>query len=109
MKRDDENDNEESAAQQIDIKIEDDILKGVYSNNLFVTHTKEEFVLDFINLFPPTGIVTSRVIVTPSHLKRIGKIVEDNIRSYEEQFGIIPEGNATAHSGDSGTGGSIIN
>lgn len=104
MKRDEEDGNEENAAQQIDIKIEDEILKGVYANNLFMSHTKEEFVLDFINLFPPTGIVTSRVIVSPSHLKRIGKMVEENIRNYEEQFGEIGESTSAQ-----GSGGSIIN
>jgi hypothetical protein len=41
----------------LNIKITDDILKGVYSNSMVVTHTREEFVIDFINSFPPPGAI----------------------------------------------------
>lgn len=85
--------------QQINIKIEDAVLKGAYANAMAVSHSKEEFVLDFMNIFPwqRAGIVTARVITSPGHMKRICKALEENLKKYEEKFGKIevakePEG-----------------
>lgn len=91
----------EKRPQEIGIKITDEILKGVYANNMVVAHTKEEFFVDFINVVPPQGIVTARVIISPGHMKRIIKALIDNVRKYEAKFGEIaeapePRGCATA-------------
>ncbi len=72
-------------------KINDDVLKGVYSNSMQVAHTKEEFVIDFMNMFPPHGIVNARVITSPGHLKRIIRALSENLAKYESQFGTIQE------------------
>jgi hypothetical protein len=68
------------------VKITDDELKGRYSNLLRITHTREEFILDFINLVPPQGIVAS-----PGHLKRIIRALSANLERYETTFGTIQE------------------
>lgn len=78
--------------QQMQVKVTDEVLKGAYANMAQVAHTPEEFVIDFMNLFPPSGIVTSRVIVSPQHMKRIVAALQDNIKRYEEQFGEIKGG-----------------
>ena len=78
--------------QQMQVKVTDDILKGVYSNIMQVAHTQEEFVMDFMNLLPPTGTVNARVIVSPEHAKRIAAALADNIKKYEQQFGEIKPG-----------------
>ena len=75
--------------QQIKIKAKDEELKGTYSNLMQVLHTKEEFVLDFFLVSPPEGILTSRVIMSPGHLKRMIKALEENLSKYEEKFGKI--------------------
>jgi Protein of unknown function (DUF3467) len=75
----------------VNIKIEDEELKGRYSNLLRITHTREEFILDFINLVPPQGIVTSRIVTSPGHLKRIIGALSTNLQRYEEAFGIVEE------------------
>lgn len=62
---------------------------GTYSNNMVVMHTKEEFVMDFLMVVPPTGTVTSRVILSPGHMKRMIKALQDNIARYESKFGVI--------------------
>jgi hypothetical protein len=82
--------------RQIQIKITDEILKGAPSNMMAVSHSKEEFVVDFMNIYPPQGqgIVTARVIVTPGHMKRIAGALADNIQKYEKQFGKIEESSA---------------
>ncbi len=75
--------------QQMQVKVSDDVLKGVYANMVQVGHTPEEFILDFMSLFPPAGIVSSRVIVSPAHVKRIIAALQDNLKKYEEQFGTV--------------------
>jgi len=77
------------AQQQLQVKVSDEVLKGVYANMLQVGHTPEEFILDFMNLFPPAGVMSARVIVSPTHAKRIASALADNIKKYEEQFGVI--------------------
>ena len=77
--------------QQINIKADDQTIKGSYSNNLIIQHTKEEFVLDFLNIFPPQGNLAARIITSPGHMKRIAKAIEENIKLYEKSFGKIKE------------------
>ncbi len=81
----------ETGAQNLNIKIGDEELKGRYSNLLRITHTREEFILDFINLVPPQGAVTARIVTSPGHLKRIVQALASNLGRYEESFGAIPE------------------
>ena len=80
--------------QNINIKINDETLKGVYSNTMQVLHTKEEFVMDFMDVFPPNGIVAARVITSPGHMKRIARALQENITKYEAKFGAIEESKA---------------
>lgn len=75
----------------INVKIADEELKGRYSNLLRVTHTREEFILDFVNYVPPQGAVTARIVTSPGHLKRILHAVQSNLQRYEERFGLIQE------------------
>ena len=79
--------NSQQVNQQIQVKASDEVLKGVYSNVIRVGHTREEFFLDFLNIFPPAGIATARVIVSPSHMKRILATLDENLKSYEKEFG----------------------
>ncbi len=78
--------------QQMQVKVTDEMLRGVYANMAQIAHTPEEFVIDFMNLFPPTGTVTARVILSPQHMKRIAAALQENIKRYEEQFGAIKAG-----------------
>ena len=75
--------------QQIQIKGDDKTLQGLYANAMQVAHTSEEFVLDFMNVFPPTGTLNARVIVSPGHLKRMVAALADNLQKYEAAFGKI--------------------
>jgi hypothetical protein len=78
-------------AQQINIKATDEKLKGEYSNLAQIMHTKEEFVIDFLNIFPPTGTLNARIIVSPGHFKRMVKAMEENMKKYEGSFGPVAE------------------
>ncbi|MFZ2187814.1 MAG: DUF3467 domain-containing protein [Candidatus Moraniibacteriota bacterium] len=74
---------------QIQIKATDEVLKGVYANAMQVLHTKQEFVLDFMNMFPPAGTLNARVIVSPAHLKQMIRVLEGNLGKYEASFGKV--------------------
>lgn len=74
---------------QLQIKADDKVLQGVYSNAMQVQHSKEEFVIDFLNLFPPAGTLNARVIVSPGHIKRMIAALADNLTKYEKNFGNV--------------------
>jgi hypothetical protein len=76
--------------KRLPIKINDQVLKGVYANSLMVMHTEREFVLDFLSMFPPQGSVNARVVVRPESLKRMIRALKDNVDRYEARFGEIP-------------------
>jgi len=91
MQQQNNQDNPNQKQQQIQIKLTDDVLRGSYANAMSVSHTKEEFILDFLNLFPPQGVVNARVIMTPSHLKRVIIALSNNLKMYEDKFGKVEE------------------
>jgi len=76
---------------ELKIKIKDEELKGVYSNLMQVAHTREEFIVDFFFVTLPQGILNSRVIMSPGHIKRMTKALQDNLSRYEDKFGPIKE------------------
>lgn len=82
---------------QIQVKADDDTLRGRYANMMQIAHNREEFVMDFMNVFPPGGIVTARIITSPSHLKRIARALRENLERYEVTFGEIKEAEAPQH------------
>jgi len=75
--------------REIQIKIPEGILRGVYANQMVVRHSREEFVIDFVNICPPEGIVNARVIVSPGHLKRMVAALAENLSRYEQRFGPV--------------------
>ncbi len=78
-------------AKGLNVKITDDELRGRYANLVRITHTREEFILDFINMVPPQGLVTARVVTSPGHLKRVIAALTTNLQLYEKNFGPVPE------------------
>jgi hypothetical protein len=76
-------------SKEMRIEFPKELVGGVYSNNMAVTHTREEFIMDFLMMAPPSGAVTARVIVSPGHMKRILNALNENILNYEEKFGKI--------------------
>jgi len=80
---------EQQKPSQIQIRASDENLKGVYSNVMQVIHTQEEFILDFFNIVGSTGVLSTRVILSPGHLKRMIQALEENMKKYEGHFGKI--------------------
>tara|TARA_Y100001970_G_C14209417_1_gene846030 strand:+ start:1156 stop:1461 length:306 start_codon:yes stop_codon:yes gene_type:complete len=83
--------NNKEKKSQIEIKIDDEIAKGQYSNLIRVIHSQAEFIVDFINLSP--GVketkVRSRIVVSPVHIKTFLNALNDNVAKYEKKFGEI--------------------
>ena len=79
----------EEETKEIKVQTSTEDLKGVYSNVMQVSHTQEEFVLDFLNVSGGSGVLVSRVILSPGHFKRMAKVLEDNLKKFEGRFGAI--------------------
>ncbi len=71
------------------INASDEVARGRYSNNMLVTHTREEFILDFLLTAPNGTQLVSRVMVSPGHMKRVIAALVDNLQKYEANFGEI--------------------
>lgn len=79
----------DNANQEMQINFPPEVQRGVYANQMVVTHSQEEFLLDFILAAAPAGVVNARVVVSPTHAKRIAAVLMDNIAKYESRFGEI--------------------
>ena len=79
---------------EVQVTFPEHLKGGVYSNNMVVTHTREEFILDFLMVSPPAGTVTARVILSPGHARRVAAALAENVRKYEAAFGAIPAAEA---------------
>jgi hypothetical protein len=75
--------------QEIKVNFPEKLQGGAYANNMIVTHTREEFVMDYLMVVPPAGAVTARIIVSPGHMKRIVAALNENMQKYEQKFGTI--------------------
>ena len=87
--------------QQLQIELVPEVAGGVYANLAVLSHSKTEFVCDFVSALPglQKAQVRSRVILAPEHAKRLLIALQDNIAKYENQFGPINLGGGQAPSG----------
>ncbi|MFQ5543488.1 MAG: DUF3467 domain-containing protein [Nitrospiria bacterium] len=81
----------EQKSVQIQIEIDDATSQGIYSNLALLAHTETEFVIDFVFIQPqaPKAKVRSRILSSPVHTKRLFLALQDNIKRFEEKFGVI--------------------
>lgn len=84
--------------QPLNIELDEDVAEGIYSNLVMIAHSAEEFILDFIRVVPGVAQarVKSRIIISPSHAKRLLAALADNIKRYETANGVI---SPTSHAG----------
>lgn len=84
---------EQKGNTSLNIELTEEAAEGTYSNLVMIAHSPEEFILDFIRVMPgvPKARVKSRVIVTPSHAKRLLGALQENIGRYEAQYGQISD------------------
>ena len=82
---------EQPAKKEVKVSFPENLRGGVYSNNMVITHTREEFILDFMMITPPVGSVTARVVISPGHMKRMVSALRTNLGKYESKFGKLAE------------------
>ncbi len=93
-----QNENPEEQDQQLSIELPAEVAEGVYSNLAVITHSNQEFVMDFIRIMPnmPQAKVKARIILTPGHAKRLQQALQDNLNKFEQMHGSIEVGHAGA-------------
>ena len=80
------------SVKEFKLEVDKEIARGRYANMAILTHTKDEFVLDFALAYPgQPPLVNNRIITSPQHAKALLRSLEDNIRRYEARFGPLPE------------------
>ena len=86
-------DEKKETKNQLNIELPEEVAEGTYSNLAIISHSHSEFVIDFIRMVPsvPKAKVKSRIILTPTHAKRLMRALNDNLKKYEGQFGAIKE------------------
>jgi len=90
---------------QINIELPEEIAEGEYANLAIITHSNQEFVIDFVRMAPgiPKAKVKSRIILTPQHAKRLTAALAENIRKFEQMHGEIQEFDQIAYPLNFGT------
>ncbi len=93
----------ETKSMQLEVQMDEATSQGIYANLAGVTHSETEFIFDFLFLQPnqPKAKLRARVISSPVHTKRFLTALLENIKRYEERFGVIPERAVTLTQGHS--------
>jgi hypothetical protein len=84
--------------QPLQIEIDENVARGIYTNLALITHSETELLIDFLFLQPqtPKTKVLARLITSPVHAKRFLAALTDNIAKYEARFGTISAGETAA-------------
>lgn len=66
---------------EIKIEVRPEVAGGTYSNLALVSHSPNDFFVDFIIAMPntPTAQVQSRVILTPENAKNLARALAENV------------------------------
>ncbi len=81
----------EQKKQELKIEIAPEVASGHYSNLAVISHSANEFFIDYISVVPnmPQAKVQSRIVMTPENVKNLLFALRDNIAKYESTFGEI--------------------
>ena len=84
---------EQNKPRDLQVQADEQTLQGKYSTMAQVTHTAEEFWIDFYAVLPNPQIarLLARIIVSPAHAKRLGQAILENVAKYESKFGAIED------------------
>ena len=77
--------------QNFQIELPEKEAEGIYANMALITHSPSEVVIDFARILPnvPKSKVYARIVMTPYNAKALLVALEDNLRKYESQYGVI--------------------
>lgn len=82
---------EQQKQNHLEIDLSHDVAQGTYANLAIIAHSTSEFIIDFVRLMPgvPKPEVKSRIIMTPENTKRLLLVLQENIRKFEQDNGVI--------------------
>ncbi len=83
------NENPPGDTRQIQIITGDEMARGRYSNSMAVSHSPEEFFIEWLLNSPSGTHLVSRVIVSPGHMRRIIDALSENLRKFEGKHGSV--------------------
>ncbi|HEV3233503.1 MAG TPA: DUF3467 domain-containing protein [Candidatus Dormibacteraeota bacterium] len=80
-----------AAPSEINVQIPEPHFDILYSDQAFISHTPVGFTLDFAQLTPQAGLsrVVARVGMSPLHLKLLVRVLSDNLKRDEAEFGEV--------------------
>ncbi len=101
----------ENKQQEIKIELTPEVANGHYANLAVISHSGNEFFLDFISVAPnmPQAKVQSRIIMTPENAKNLMFALTDNIKKYEANFDVIQQKKPLNNNQNNGNNGEIPN
>jgi hypothetical protein len=67
-------------------KLPEDQLSGSYANSILIGHSPTEFFYDFITGFYPTPAVSSRVLMSASHVPRFLTMLQSCLEQYHNRY-----------------------
>lgn len=78
---------------EIKIELTPEVAQGMYANVAMITHSPNEFILDFITMVPqpPQAKVQARIFMTPENAKNLFFALRENLERYENAFGTIEQ------------------
>ena len=76
---------------ELQIELTPEVATGLYSNLAVISHSANEFFLDYISVAPnmPKAKVQARIIMSPENAKNLLFALRDNVAKYEATFGEI--------------------
>ncbi len=77
--------------KKLNIKLDEKIGEGIYSNFVMITSSPSEFILDFGRIAPglKDARILSRIFTTPQHAKQFLNLLDKNIENFESKNGEI--------------------
>ncbi len=74
-----------------DLKLEDDILGGVYANAVLLRHSATEFCFDFVTNFYPRSSVNARVFMAAPQVKPLLNTIAHSFEQFRTRHAPPPE------------------
>ena len=78
------------ATEPIQILV-DASVRPLYTNLALISHTRREFILDFLMQTRGEARLLVRLVTSPGHAKKLAEVLSGNVRGYEEHFGRIED------------------
>lgn len=77
--------------KELQLYLPPEVGQGIYSNLAVISHSGNEFFLDFISVAPnmPQARIQSRIVMTPENVKNLLFLLQQNVVQYETTFGEI--------------------